>query len=120
MGTFAQNAAEYFLKVANHIYEGNEIRSDVWMDVNEKQEMLKHLDKERTIAHNNLIKSFYQIYGADGIENRTQLADKVAMMVFEKIGIEVNCKSEGSARDELAELLHKGKITCKEIVNALS
>lgn len=119
MSTFAKDAAEYFLKVSNHIFQGNEIRSDSFMDINEKQEKLRQLDRERTIAHDELVRSFCQTNDFRGITNRTQLADRVAMMVFEKLNIEAYFVTEGSARDELAELLYKGDISYKQIIEVL-
>ena len=49
------DACEYWRRVIDHIYKGNEIRADEWMDFSEKQEEIKRLDRKRTEAHNRLL-----------------------------------------------------------------
>ena len=120
MEEFAEKAAEYFCRVERHIFGGNDIRSDSFMDREEKQAAIKALDKARTLAHDEMIKSFCQNFDYRGIDNRTQLADVVAKMVFTGLNIETNfVLSEGAARDELAEYIHKGKITREDIIRVL-
>ena len=119
MSNFGELAAEYFKRVEAYIYEGNDIRSDLWMSFSERQEALRQLDRKRTIAHDALIKSFHAHFDDDTIENRTQLADKVASMVFEAINKTPASSVEGEVRDELAEMLHRGEITTDEIINIL-
>ena len=118
---FAKAAAEYFDRVEKHIYQGNDIRADVWMSTDEKQEALKQLDRKRTQAHDNLIRLYCQKFDFSNIENRTQLADKVAQMVFRGLDIDPgeNMK-EGDIRDTLAECLHEKKVTKKDIITILN
>ena len=118
---FAEAAAEYFGRVEQHIYKGNEIRADSWMSIDEKQEELKQLDRKRTQAHDRLIRMYCQNFDFSNIENRTQLADKVAMMIFRGLDIEIgdNMK-EGDIRDALAEHLHENKITKEQIITILN
>lgn len=121
MKDFAEKAAEYFFRVEQHIFGGNDIRADIWMDRDEKQEAIKQLDRARTNAHNELIRSYCQNFDYSGISNRTQLADRVAVMVLTGLGKTVDVVvTEGAVRDELAEMLHKREITTDDIVRVLS
>ena len=121
MITFAESAAEYFHRVEQHIYRGNEVRSDSWMDILEKQDILKQLDEKRRDAHDMLIRMYCQKFDFSDLDNRTQLADRVAAMVFRKLNAEVreNAK-EGDIRDDLAEYLHEGKIVKEDIIRLLA
>ena len=120
MEDFAEKAAEYFCRVERHIFGGNDIRADEWMDREEKQEAIKQLDKARTRAHDELITSYCQHFDYRGISNRTQLADRVAMMVFSGLGIEPDLVvTEGAVRDELAEYIHNGQVTREDMVRIL-
>ena len=54
----ALDAKEYFIRVADHIYTGNEIRADSYMDISEKQDEIRRLDRKRTAAHDKMLKNF--------------------------------------------------------------
>lgn len=121
-----RDAKEYLRRVEAHIYKGNEIRAEMFMSISEKQEEIALLDRKRTAAHNKMLASFAPFldilkvqseFNADDyrLENRTQIADFVAMIVFELLGREPLSRIEGNVRDELAELLHKGAFTFEQI-----
>lgn len=124
------DAYEYWKRVEDHIYKGNEIRADKWMDYSEKQEELKRLDRKRTEAHDKMLISaadlidilskYSEFDKADyRLGNRTQIADFIAMIAFNLLGITPSSTLEGNVRDELAELLHNGTINTVMIRNAL-
>ena len=52
------DAKEYMSRVVEHIYKGNEIRADRFMDAAEKREEIGRLDRKRTAAHDRMLKSF--------------------------------------------------------------
>ena len=119
-------AEDYLKKVEAHLFKGNEIRADMFMDFSEKQEAISYLDRKRTEAHNRLLAvfpSFLDLLKSDAglkasdyrLDNRTQIADFVAMIAFELIGREPSSRVEGNVRDELAELLYKGEVTLEQI-----
>lgn len=121
-----QAAKDYLRKVEAHIYKGNEIRAEMFMSFSEKQEEIAALDRKRTAAHNKMLTCFAPFLGilkeqtemdvSDyRLENRTQIADFVAMIAFEMLGKEPSSKAEGNIRDELAEMLHKGEFTFEQI-----
>ncbi len=121
------DAKEYMSRVVDHIYKGNEIRADRFMDAAEKQEEIGRLDRKRTAAHDQMLKSFASfldlLRGVEGFDendyrlaNRTQIADFVAKIAFELVGMEVEASGDGSVRDELADKLHKGEITFEQIL----
>lgn len=121
-----RDAREYLRRVEAHIYKGNEIRAEIFMSISEKQEEIALLDRKRTAAHNKMLASFAPFldilkaqseFNADDyrLENRTQIADFVAMIAFELLGREPSSRIEGNVRDELAELLHKGEFTFEQI-----
>ena len=98
----------------------------MFMDFSEKQEAISYLDRKRTEAHNRLLAvfpSFLDLLKSDAglkasdyrLDNRTQIADFVAMIAFELIGREPSSRVEGNVRDELAELLYKGEVTLEQI-----
>jgi len=127
----ALDAKEYFIRVVDHIYTGNEIRADIFMDASEKQEEIKLLDRKRTAAHDKLLNTFESFLGllqeqkgfdAAGykLENRTQIADFVASIAFELIGLEPASGVEGSIRDELAEKIHSGDVSFEQISDMTS
>ena len=116
------DAKEYMARVEAHIYKGNEIRADMWMDHEEKQEEIRRLDRKRTEAHDQMLKSFGSFIdilrrqpafdeSCYKLANRTQIADFVAGIIFELLGLKPASQVEGSVRDELAEKLHKNEIT---------
>lgn len=120
------DSKEYLCRVIDHIYTGNEIRSDCFMDAYEKQDEIKRLDRRRTVAHDEMLKSFVPFISllkeqgafndADyRLDNRTQIADFVALIAFELIDILPEAKGEGNIRDELAEKIHVGTITFEQI-----
>lgn len=125
------DASEYMRRVEEHIYKGNEIRANQWMDYSEKQEEIKRLDRKRTEAHDKLLKSalaFIDLLDENTdfnksefrLENRTQIADFIAMIAFELVDMTPESSIEGCIRDELAEKLHYGTVsanTIKEKVN---
>ena len=126
--TVYSDACNYWERVIDHIYKGNEIRADMWMDFSEKQEEIKKLDRKRTEAHNKLL-----ISAADFIDtlekksdfkrndyrldNRTQIADFVSGIAFELMDMKPTSTVEGSVRDELAEKIHSGEVTEKMITD---
>lgn len=121
-----EDALEYMRRVEAHIYKGNEIRAEKFMDYSEKQEEIATLDRKRTRAHNKMLESFKPFldllksktdFDADdyALENRTQIADFVATIVFETIGAEPVSKIEGSVRDELAEKIHNRDFSYEQI-----
>ncbi len=123
------DAAEYMRRVEAHIYKGNEIRSDMFMDHAEKQDELSRLDRKRTEAHNRMLTSFSLFLDllrdvpgfreSDfNLSNRTQIADFVALIAFEIMGIEPSSRKEGEIRDELAEKIHRQEITFEQIRSA--
>ena len=121
-----RDACEYWRRVVDHIYKGNEIRADEWMDFSEKQEEIMKLDRKRTEAHNRLL-----ISAADFIDvlsrntefdksdyrlgNRTQIADFIAALALELMDMKPSSTIEGNIRDELAEKIHNGEIDLKEL-----
>lgn len=125
------DACEYWKRVIDHIYKGNEIRADKWMDYSEKQEEIKMLDRKRTNAHNKLLVSASDLIDLlnnntefdksnYSLDSRTQIADFIALIAFELIGLTPSSMVEGSARDELAELIHNGTISTDQIKAALA
>ena len=121
------DAKEYMSRLIDHIYKGNEIRSDSFMDASEKRDEIGRLDRKRTAAHDRMLKSFAAfldlLRGAEGFDendhrlaNRAQIADFVAGIAFELVGMEVTPSGDGSVRDELADKLHKGEITFEQIM----
>ena len=97
------------------------------MDYSEKQEEIKRLDQKRTEAHNKMLVSaagLIDLLDADTefrrsdykLENRSQIADFIALIAFEIVGLEPSSTIEGNVRDELAERIHDGTIT-KEMIN---
>lgn len=120
------DAREYMKRVVDHIYKGNDIRADSFMDISEKQDEIRRLDSKRTDAHNKMLKSFAPFLrllkeqadfnAADyRLESRTQIADFVALIAFELIDMVPETRVEGSIRDELAEKIHAGEVTYKQI-----
>lgn len=125
--TVYADACAYWNRVIDHIYKGNEIRADMWMDFSEKQEEIGRLDRKRTEAHNKLLLSAADLIdllsrdtGFDKsdhrLENRTQIADFIASIAFELAGVKPESAVEGAARDDLAEKLHNGEIS-PELIN---
>lgn len=121
------DAKEYMSRVVDHIYKGNEIRADRFMDASEKKDEIRRLDRKRTAAHDQMLKSFASfldlLRGVEGFDensfrlaNRAQIADFVAGTAFELVGMEVEASGDGSVRDELADKLHKGEITFEQIL----
>ena len=124
------DACEYLKRVEEHIYKGNEIRADQWMDHSEKREILKRLDSRRTEAHDRLLTSasvFIDVLEENSdfnksdykLGNRTQIADFISMIAFELAGIRPDSMTEGKVRDELAEKFHLGVIDCSMIEEEL-
>lgn len=127
----AADVKEYISRVVDHIYTGNEIRSDSFMDAFEKQDEIRRLDRRRTVAHDKMLKSFAPFlrllneqtsFKATNyrLENRTQIADYVALIAFELIGMAPEARAEGSIRDELAEKIHLEEITFEHINNQIN
>ena len=121
-----KDACEYWRRVIDHIYKGNEIRVDEWMDFSEKQEEIKRLDRKRTEAHNRLLISAADLIdvldrdtgfdrSAYRLANRTQVADFIATIAFELMDMEPSSTVEGNIRDELAEKIHDGTIDTGEL-----
>ena len=121
---------EYFRRVEAHIYQGNEIRNDEFMDFAEKQDAVSALDRKRTRAHNELLEVFEKFTdilkaGTDfenshyRIENRTQKADLVAMMIIELIHQKPASHIDGAARDEIVEKLHSGELSYSQAEDLL-
>ena len=119
-------AEEYLKRVEAHIFQGNEIRADMFMDFSEKQEEISRLDRKRTQAHNQLLSVFPDFLDLlrentefderdYRLDNRTQIADFVSMIAFELTDREPSSLIEGAVRDELAELLYKGEVTFEQI-----
>lgn len=120
------DAIEYIKRVEAHIFKGNEIRADMFMDFAEKQDEISRLDRKRTDAHNRLLTSFYPFldilkdqsdFNRDDyrLDNRTQIADFVSLIIFEMMNIEPSSRIEGDIRDELAEKVHRNEITYEQI-----
>lgn len=121
-----RDAKEYLKRVEAHIFKGNEIRSDMFMGFAEKQDEIGRLDRRRTAAHDQMLKSFAPFLALLGSEtdfneddyrlgNRTQIADFVATIAFELLGKEPASTKEGDVRDELAEMLNKGTFSFEEL-----
>lgn len=124
--TLIDDASEYMRRVEEHIYIGNEIRADQWMDYSEKQEVIKRLDRKRTEAHDRMLNSFSLFLdllrnipdfneSEYNLSNRTRIADFAAMIAFELTDGEPSSRKEGEIRDELAEKLHRKEITYEQI-----
>ena len=124
------DACNYWERVIDHIYKGNEIRADEWMDYSEKQDAIKSLDRKRTEAHNKLLISaadFIDLLCRESefnkdeyrLDTRTQIADFIASIAFELINQRPSSTVEGHVRDDLAELIHSGKITKQDIENSV-
>ena len=124
------DACNYWKRVIDHIYKGNEIRADEWMDYSEKQDAIKSLDRKRTEAHNKLLISaadFIDLLCRESefnkdeyrLDNRTQIADFIASIAFELVDQRPSSTVEGHVRDDLAELIHSGKITKQDIENSI-
>ena len=122
------DASEYLRHVERHIYKGNEIRADMWMDFSEKQEEIKKLDRKRTEAHNKLLISAADFIDTienksdfkraeHHLDNRTQIADFISGIAFELLDMKPASTVEGSVRDELAEKIHNGEVTEKMITD---
>ena len=90
------------------------------------QDELSRLDRKRTDAHNRLLTSFYPFldilkdqsdFNRDDyrLDNRTQIADFVSLIIFEMMNIEPSSRIEGDIRDELAEKVHRNEITYEQI-----
>ena len=120
------DAEEYLKRVEAHIFVGNEIRADAFMEVSEKQDEIRRLDRKRTEAHNRMLASFNPFLDllreAPGFNeseynfsNRTRIADFIALIAFETIGMVPASIKEGDIRDELAEKLHRNEVTCEQI-----
>lgn len=120
------DAIEYAKRVEADIYEGNEIRSDSFMDVSDKQDAIRQLDRDRTVAHDRMLDSmepFIDILEKEtkfnkndyALDNRTQKADFMASIIFELMDLEPVSRVEGSVRDELVEMLHKGIINYEQL-----
>ena len=124
------DACDYLKRVEDHIYKGNEIRSDQWLDQSEKREALKLLDSKRTEAHDRLLNSaasFIDVLEENSdfernkykLDSRTQIADFISMIAFELVDIRPDSMAEGHIRDELAEKLHLGIIDFNMIEEGL-
>ena len=124
--TLIADAKEYMERVEAHIYKGNEIRADMWMDNAEKQEKIQQLDRKRTQAHDQMLTSFGHFIDVlrnqpefdesrYKFANRVQIADFVATIAFELFGLKPESQVEGSIRDELVEKLHEKEITIAQI-----
>ena len=98
------------------------------MDASEKQDEISRLDRKRTVAHDRMLKTFAPFLAllqeqesfnsaVYRLENRTQIADFVALIGFELIGSEPGSRIEGSIRDELAENIYSGDISIDQIKN---
>lgn len=121
------DAAEYMRRVEAHIYKGNEIRADSFMSTDEKQDEIRRLDRKRTEAHNKMLISFNPFLdllrgvpafqeGDYNLSNRTRIADFVALMAFEFMGVVPASLKEGDIRDELAEKLHRKEVILEQII----
>lgn len=120
------DALEYMKRVEDHIYKGNEIRADSFMERADKQDAIRRLDRKRTEAHNKMLVSFesfkrllnektdFDEKNYD-LSNRTRIADFIAMIVFEMTGEEPSSRVEGNVRDELAEMIHNGRLSYDSI-----
>lgn len=120
------DATEYMKRVEAHIYGGNEIRADSFMDVAEKQDAIRRLDRKRTEAHDKLLASFNTFLdllrdvpgfkeNEYNLSNRTRIADFVALIAFELMDTEPSSCKEGDIRDELAEKLHRKEVSFEQI-----
>lgn len=129
-GALVADAAEYMKRVEAHIYRGNEIRADEFMDFAEKQDEISRLDRKRTEAHNRMLSSFapfLDLLKQDTffdeskykLSNRTQIADFVALIALEIMGIEPTSRKEGEIRDELAEKLHQKEINYEQFADII-
>lgn len=117
----------YIESVEEHIFKGNEIRSDKFADIEEKQSMLKSLDSIRTSKHNQYLQTvdaFSRLYtNKTGIliprnllKNRATMADLGAIMCYNIKGVAVEPKApEGALRDQLASEIHKNKTLIDEL-----
>ena len=125
------DALEYLKRVEDHIYTGNDIRADSFMDFSEKQERIAALDRKRTRAHNKMLESFKPFlellstetdFNADdyALDNRTQIADFLATIAFEAFDTEPVSRIEGRVRDELAEKVHNRDISYEQIKEKLA
>lgn len=129
--TVYADSCEYWKRVIDHIYKGNEIRADQWMDYSEKQDEIRRLDKKRTEAHNKLLISAADLLDLLSketdfirsnykLENRTQVADFIASIAFELVKMDPSSRVEGNVRDELAEKIHIGVINTDMLSKAMS
>ena len=124
------DACNYWERVVDHIYKGNEIRADQWMDYSEKQDEIKRLDRKRTEAHNKLLISAADLidklkreseFDKDEyrLDNRTQIADFIALIAFELTNHSPTATIEGHMRDDLAEMIHTRQITKQDIEKSI-
>lgn len=124
------DACNYWERVVDHIYKGNEIRADQWMDYSEKQDEIKRLDRKRTEAHNKLLISAADLidklnreseFDKDEyrLDNRTQIADFIALIAFELTNHSPTSTIEGHMRDDLAEMIHTRQITKQDIEKSI-
>ena len=124
------DAKEYMKRVIDHIYTGNEIRSDSFMDISEKQDELHRLDSKRTGAHDKMLRSFAPFLEllkekTDFAESdyrlstRTQIADFIALIAFQLLDKDPLSGADGDIRNELAEKIHSGEITFEQIVTTI-
>ena len=124
------DACNYWDRVVDHIYKGNEIRADQWMDYAEKQDEIKRLDRKRTEAHNKLLISAADLidklnreseFDKDEyrLDNRTQIADFIALIAFELTNHSPTATIEGHMRDDLAEMIHTRQITKQDIEKSI-
>ncbi len=123
---FLSDALEYMKRVEAHIYEGNEIRADMFMGFAEKQDEISQLDRKRTEAHDRMLNSFSDFLDLlrgipdftereYNLSNRTRIADFAAIIAFDLTGFEPSSRKKGEIRDELAEKLHQKEITYEQI-----
>jgi len=107
--TVYSDACEYWRRVIDHIYKGNEIRADMWMDHSEKKDEIGRLDRERTKAHNKMLISvadFVDLLYRNTefekceyrLDNRMQIADFIALIAFELLDITPSSTLEGGSR----------------------
>ena len=115
---FFSSFINYLLKVQKHIYEGEKIKNDKFLDTVEKQEKLKELDKKRTYAHNEYLKTtndfFELLKNKTGFiipnsfkEDRTSLADAGALFIRNISNTEIKSTIKGSVRDDLVKDIEK-------------
>lgn len=129
--SFFNSYFEYIEKVRRHIFDGNKIRSEKHLSVDEKQEKLKRLDNARTNAHNkylltvddfrNTYKNTVGIILPDSyFQNRTTKADFGAMICYNVLKIDKNItRPEGKLRDTFAEEIERGKIKISDIIEKI-